>query len=180
MRKILGLTLLALLAIAPGGNAVDMNGKYSLGYFTSDTPVGGRYWIDSKIGIDLGLGFDIQDQGDETYTDFHIGTGLNYVVIDTDRANFMLRPGVNFSSLDARPYGIESESKWTRFRFSVMPVAEVFFGDNFSLSAGHGIQIETVSYPDEEEFGDLAGESRTNFKTIDGSISYLGFHFYFK
>jgi len=132
------------------------------------------------MGVDLGFGLSMEDQGEDTYSDLYVGAGFNYVIFDTPRANFMVRPGVVYGSLDARPYGIMSESKWTMMNFSLMPVAEVFFGDHFSLSAGHGFEIEMVSYPDEVEFGALAGESRTNIRTLDGGISQLGFHFYFK
>jgi hypothetical protein len=160
--------------------AKDVDGKVGMGYFNSDTPVGGRLWVSDKLGLDLGLGFDVSDQGSENYTDFYVGAGLNYILFEADRANFMARVGGVFGQLDARPYGINSDSKWTKFKISVMPVAEIFFGDNFSLSAGHGFELEMISYPDETEFDTLAGESRTNFRTLDGSISHLGFHFYFK
>lgn len=179
-KKIAMFTIAAVIAAPAASFAMDMSGKYGLGYFNSNTPVGGRYWVNSNFGIDVGLGFESSDQGDDTYTDFHIGAGFPYVIFDTERANFFLRPGITFGSLDARPYGIDSESKWTMINISVMPAAEVFFGDHFSIQAGHGLEIEMLSYPDEPEFGALAGESRTNIRTLDGSVTYLGFHFYFK
>jgi hypothetical protein len=167
------------LAAPSTGDAKDVNGKIGMGYFNAETPVGGRIWVTDKLGIDLGVGFDVNDQGADNYTDFYVGTGINYVVFDFDRANFMARVGGIFGQLDARPYEIDSDKKWTKIMISIMPVAEIFFGDHFSLSAGHGFEVELISYPDEEAFGDLAGESRTNFRTIDGSVTYLGFHFYF-
>jgi len=179
-KRIATIAIAALVAAPVASSAMDMTGKYGLGYFTSDTPVGGRYWINSNFGIDLGLGFQSLDQGDDKYTNFYVGAGFPYVIFDTERANFLLRPGITFGSLDARPFGIASESKWTMFSISVMPVAEIFFGNHFSLQAGHGLEIEMLSYPDEPEFGALAGESRTNIRTLDGSVTYLGFHFYFK
>ncbi|UCC80899.1 MAG: hypothetical protein JSW64_05950 [Candidatus Zixiibacteriota bacterium] len=179
-KKIITLAIAAMIAAPAASSAMDMTGKYGLGYFTSDTPVGGRYWFTSNLGVDLGVGFESLDQGDDKYTNFYVGAGFPYVILDTERANFLVRPGFTFGSLDARPEGIDSESKWTMFSITVMPVAEVFFGDHFSLQAGHGLEIEMLSYPDEPEFGDLAGESRTNIRTLDGSVTYLGFHFYFK
>jgi opacity protein-like surface antigen len=179
-KKIATMAIAAMIAAPAASSAMDMTGKYGLGYFNSNTPVGGRYWINSNFGVDLGFGFESLDQGDDTYTNFHVGAGFPYILADTDRANFFLRPGIAIGSLDARPYGIASESKWTMISISVMPVAEVFFGNHFSLQAGHGLEIEMLSYPDEPEFGVLAGESRTNIRTLDGSVTYLGFHFYFK
>lgn len=180
LKKIVTIAIAAIIAAPAASFAMDMTGKYGLGYFNSNTPVGGRLWLNSNMGIDLGIGLNMADQGEDTYTDLYFGAGFNYVIFDTPRANFMVRPGLTFGSLDARPYGIDSESKWTMISITVMPVAEVFFGDHFSLQAGHGLEIEMLSYPDEAEFGALAGESRTNIKTLDGSITYLGFHFYFK
>ncbi len=172
--------IVALMTIPAMSFAKDMTGKYGLGYFNSSTPVGGRYWVNSNFGIDLGFGFESTDQGDDNYTDFYVGAGFPYVVYDTERVNFLIRPGITYGSLDGRPYGIMSESKWTMLSFTLMPVAEVFFGDHFSVQAGHGFEIEMLSYPDEAEFGVLAGESRTNIRTIEGGISHLGFNFYFK
>ena len=75
-----------------------------------------------------------------------------------ERANFLIRPGVLFGNLDARPYGLDSEEKWTRLGVSPMPVTEVFVGDCFPLEAGHGLEVEMNSYPDDAAFGALAGE----------------------
>lgn len=172
--------LAVVMMVSSTGMAKDVDGKIGMGYFNSDTPVGGRLWVSDKLGIDLGVGFNVEDQGSVNYTDFYVGAGLNYIVFNTDRANFMARLGGVIGQLDARPYEIDSESKWTKIKISIMPVAEVFFGDNFSLSAGHGFELEMMSYPDEAEFDTLAGETRTNIRTLDGGITHLGFHFYFK
>jgi hypothetical protein len=180
LKKVLTLVIAVIIAAPVASSAMDMTGKYGLGYFNSNTPVGGRYWVNSKLGVDIGVGFESTDQGDDKYTDFYIGAGFPYVLFDTDRANFYIRPGFTYGSLDARPYGIDSKSKWTMMNISIMPVAEVFFGEHFSIQAGHGLEIEMISYPDEAEFGSLAGESRTNIRTLDGSVTSLGFHFYFK
>ncbi|MBD3168222.1 MAG: hypothetical protein GF307_01985 [candidate division Zixibacteria bacterium] len=180
MRKLLLLAIVFALAIPSASLAKDMEGKYGLGYFMQDAPVGARYWVNSNIGIDFGVGFESQDQGDESATSFYVELGVPYVLIDTERANFMLRPGFTYGSLDARPYGINSDEKWTQMTITLMPVAEVFFGEHFSLEAGHGIKINMRSYPDDSAFGALADESFTDIETFGASVTYLGFHFYFK
>ena len=43
--------------------------------------------------FDLDIGFDMQDQGNEGYTDFYVGAGFNYVLLSTDRAEFFARHG---------------------------------------------------------------------------------------
>jgi hypothetical protein len=180
LKRILVLVVILTFAAPAISQAMDMTNKYGLGYFRHQAPVGARIWFGPQVGVDVGVGFELQDLGEETASSFWIEGGLPYVIIDTERANFMLRPGIMFGSLDARPYGIESEKKWTMIVLSVMPVAEIFFGQHFSLEAGHGLEVEIVSYPDEEPFGDLAGESFTHVRSLAASVTYIGFHFYFK
>jgi len=180
------LCALAVMLVIPAvGNAVDMTGKYGLGYFSSDAPVGGRIWATPELGIDVGIGFesvDIWEGSDKTSaTSFWFEIGFPYVVVNTERANFFVRPGLLFGQLDDRVYGFGGlDEKWTTMTFSLAPGAEVFFGDHFSLEAGHGIAIDMQKYPDDPVYGDRAGESETRIRTFGEGISYLGFHFYFK
>jgi hypothetical protein len=180
LKRVMILAVALIFVLPVISQAMDMTGKYGLGYFRNQAPVGARYWFGPQAGIDVGVGFELDDLGDETASSFWIEAGLPLVIVDTERANFMLRPGVMFGSLDARPYGIDSEKKWTKIVLSVMPVAEVFFGQHFSLEAGHGLEVEIVSYPDEDAFGGLAGESFTHVRSLAASITHIGFHFYFK
>jgi hypothetical protein len=72
------------------------------------------------------------------------------------------------------------DAKWTKISILLTPGAEVFFGDNFSLEAGHGIAIDMLSVPDEEGIPEYrAGESETSIRSFDASVTYLGFHYYF-
>ena len=176
------LAAIAVLAImAPVmSHAMDMNGKYGLGYFNSSAPVGARYWFSKSAGVDIGLGFESTDLGSQKANNFWAEAGFPYVILNKDRANFMIRPGVVFGSLDARPYGINSTKKWTKVNISLMPVAEIFLTDNFSLEAGHGLEVEMISYPTDAAFDALSGESRTNFRSLAASATQIGFHFYFK
>ncbi len=179
MRKLFLWALIAALAAPLTVNAMDMTGKWGLGYFRSETPIGARFWLGESVGLDVGVGFESEDLGDESATSFFFEAGVPFVVYAADRANFLFRPGISWANLDARPFGIDSEEKWNRLTFTMMPVAEVFFGEHFSLEAGHGIEIERVSYPDEAEFGGLRDETRTDFRSIGASVTQIGFHFYF-
>jgi hypothetical protein len=176
------LLLLAVLILATPvmNNAMDMSGKYGLGYFNSDAPVGARYWIDKKVGVDLGLGFESQDLGSKKANSFWLEAGIPYVIFNKDRVNFLIRPGVVYGKLDARPYGIDSEKKWTKVNVSLMPVAEFFLSDNFSIEAGHGLEVEFISYPNDSSYGALMGKSRTSIRSLAASATQIGFHFYFK
>jgi hypothetical protein len=175
LKKVFGLMLVLALLAPITTNAMDMTGKWGLGYFSSDAPVGVRYWLNQKLGVDLGVGFESKDLGDNTATSFWFEGGFPYVLMDTDRANFFVRPGVVFASLDDRVYGTGVlDKKWNNITIKLTPGAEVFFGDHFSLQAAHGIMIDLISPPDG------AGDSKTDFNTGAYSVSEIGFHFYFK
>ena len=175
LKKMFGLMLVMALLIPVAGNAMDMTGKWGLGYFSSEAPVGVRYWINEKLGVDLGIGFESKDFGDETATSFWFEGGFPYVLMDTDRANFFVRPGLVFASLDDRVYGNNNlDETWTKITIKLTPGAEVFFGEHFSLQAAHGIMIDLTTPPD------AVGDSKTEFNTGAYSISEIGFHFYFK
>jgi hypothetical protein len=191
-KKLLLLTAVLVLAFAVTSTAKDLTGRFGLGYYESDAPVGIRYWVNEKIGIDAGIGFQsvdgiIQEEwnnsGDYTAdtvsaTQFVFSVGVPYVVYPTERANFMVRPGLLFKSNDKKfkdeeeireKLGIEGESQ---IYITLHLVGEVFFGDHFSLEAAHGFNVGMIS-----PFGD--GDSKMNFGSASGSITQLGFHFYF-
>ncbi len=185
MKKVLLITLTLAMAVAGTSSAVDMTGKYGLGFWTEHSAVGGRYWVNDKVGIDVGVGFQAEDSFvqdtlgsnvSETRTTFSIDGGLLYVVFPTERANFFVRPGVMFMSEDvAVPTNVGDATEFdseTTFAGSLTLGAEVFFGDHFTLSAGHGLRFMSVSPP-----GD--GDSQTTFETFGSSITNIGFHFYF-
>jgi len=196
MKRFSDFFLALLLAIPVGITAKDMTGKWGLGYFSSDAPVGGRFWLNERVGLDVGVGFELTDtyvtnpnstgpedaQLKESATSFWLEVGAPIIVMPTERANFFLRPGVIFASLDDRAYGTgELDTKWTQVTLLATPGAEVFFGEHFSLSAGHGIAVDILSVPDEEGIPEFRrGESETNIRSFDASVTYFGFHFYFQ
>ena len=192
MKRLVIITAAIMLAIPMAGFGMDMEGKYGLGYFMSDAPVGGRFWATPQLGIDVGIGLESKtvwmvpvgggDAEKESAMSLWFEIGFPYIVFPGDRANFFIRPGFQFAQLDDRVYGSGGlDEKWTVMQFTIAPGAEVFFGEHFSLEAAHGIAIEMLSYPDDEDaYGSLAGESETNFYSFGAGVSYLGFHFYFK
>jgi hypothetical protein len=168
-----------------------MSGKWGLGYFNTDAPVGVRVWATPALGIDIGVGFEsvenywydpeTEPENPEKVnaTSFWFEVGFPYIVFPSERANFFLRPGFQLGMIDDRNFGFWDDTgfdaKWTIMTFSLTPGAEVFIGENFAIEAGHGIALEITSQPDE-----LGGESFTDIRTFDASLAYLGFHFYFK
>lgn len=184
MHKRISIAALALVLALPAlASAKDMTGRFGLGYFTSDAPIGMRYWFSPKLGVDLGVGFSLIDgvpafpattpPTTETAMDFTIEAGLPYIIHSSEHANLFLRAGGVIGITDDRLVagGGSTDETWTTFDVLLGPGAEVFLGDNFSLEGTHGLLINVVSPP--------VGDSQTNFGTVAGSVSELGFHYYF-
>ena len=184
MHKRISIAALTLILALPAlASAKDMSGRFGLGYFTSDAPIGMRYWFGPKLGVDLGFGFAVIDgvpafpattpPSTETAMDFTIEAGLPYVIHSSEQANLFLRAGGVLGITDDRLVigGGTTDETWTTFDILFGPGAEVFFGDNFSLEGTHGFLINVVSPP--------VGDSETNFGTVAGSVTEIGFHYYF-
>jgi len=84
----------------------------------------------------------------------------------TEKVNFFIRPGVELQT-NARTVGTEVKSKMI---ITADLGVEWFVTDKFSLSAGHGLQFEQLSGPD-DKFGVSALRAL--------SFENVGFHFYF-
>ena len=189
LKRTFAVALAALFVLPFAVQSKDMTGKMGLGYFSSDAPVGGRIWLGERAAVDLGVGFEMKDvyfsanggtPTKEKATSFWFEAGVPYVVYPGDRANFFVRPGVVFGQLDDRVYGTGAlDETWTQITISATLGAEVFFGEQFSLEAGHGIAIDMLSVPDAVG-APRGGETETTIRSFDASVTYLGFHFYFK
>ena len=168
MKKVLFFTV-ALSLIATAAMAHDVTGRMGLGFVSTDAPVGLRYWVNEKIGIDAGIGFQSEEVftgvGDETesQTTFVLNGGVPFIFnAMADRVNFLLRPGLQFTSYEGGT-GIELTGA---LEF------EVFVTDDFSVSAAHGLAIMMDS-PDE-------GDSTTDFGLFGNNWTSFGFHYYLK
>lgn len=98
--------------------AVDKGGKIGLGFFNDDAPIGARYWINNRFGVDLGFGINMRSVVDstkdtnliplismepskKTLTEFTVDAGLPINLVRREKVNFMVRPGFSFHR---RPY----------------------------------------------------------------------------
>ena len=179
MKKLLILTVLVLLVAALGSNAMDMTKKWGVGYFMDDTPLGVRFWLNEKTGIDIGIGLENADLGNETAMSYWASVGVPIVLFPTERANFFARPGVQIGVLDNRVYGSGPQDETlNQFVISLSLGGEVFFGNNFSLEAASGIAAAMTSYPDTPTGTPVDGT--TDIFTFGAGVSSLGFHFYFR
>jgi len=168
MKKVLFFTV-ALSLIATAAMAHDVTGRFGLGFVSSNAPVGGRYWLNEKVGIDGGIGFSSMDAGDETVSNFVLNAGVPFIFNAMgDRVNFLIRPGIEFTTGD---FAVNNQ-KGTVIALSGALEFEVFVTDDFSVSAAHGLAIMMDS-PDE-------GDSTTDFGLFGNNWTSFGFHYYLK
>ena len=141
-------------------------GTIGLGWYSASAPVGGRYWVSPNIGIDLGLGYADKNVLASTDSRFHVNIGAIIDVVQTDQANFFIRPGIEMQT-NARTDAKGKQA--SKMIISADLGAEYFLTGNLSLSYGHGLQIEQISGSDD------LGISALRALGADK----LGFHFYF-
>lgn len=174
--------------------AGDAKSKFALGYFNPAAPVGGRYVVNDKVALDLGLGFAQAEIADDPTTttagdskknlQFHVEAGIPYTLVSKDKAHFFVRPGILYKSIPtynmasgATVYTKKSESE---IRVSAILGVEYFAADNFSLSVGHGLEYVSTKGVSANAMtnGTLASHSSINALQAL-SITNIGFHFYF-
>jgi hypothetical protein len=201
--KHLAITIAAACALGAPANAQDAIsdhiGLIGLGFFTSEAPLGVRYWSGPNAGIDLGIGFEsstknpIVEDGEASTTSlvryaFEVGY-LRVIGSDSNMITF-LRPGVTVareqqivpdpSAARGAP-GDQTKDTETRLSISLMLGVELFMSKfgfaNLSFGGGVGAAFTSVSPAG-------GGDSRATIGTALADVSVvenasLGFHFYF-
>lgn len=199
MLTALTVTMLGFAATASAQDNVDRhmdgvaNHNYiGCGFHTTEAPLGLRWWFSGqKMALDLGLGVTSTEVDDSAFGEevnesvlgWTLDAGLPLVIRSWPRVHAIVRPGILYSSqqepFDVGPPGgpveIEMENATSiagRLEFE----AEVFLADNFSVSASHG--FEFASSKPAVAPGAPDAESSTNFRTIGGNFTSVGFHLY--
>jgi len=169
MKRIILVFLTALLLTSSASFADDHDKtRLGLGWYSMSAPVGGRVWINSNIGVDLGLGYANKNLLGSSDDRFHVNIGIPFNVVKAGDVNFFIRPGVEFQT-NARIVGTEIKSKMI---ITADLGAEWFITNQFSLSVGHGLQFEQLS--------DASDDSKWGISALRAlSFSNVGFHFYF-
>ncbi len=115
MKKVLLLMLGGFLFFGTAG-AVDKKGKVGIGFFNDDAPIGARWWVTERYGIDFGFGINLRNVVDstrdtnllslialdptkKTLVDFRFDAGLPVNLIRTEKVNFLIRPGISFQGV---------------------------------------------------------------------------------
>jgi hypothetical protein len=140
-------------------------GTLGLGWYSSSAPIGGRVWVTPQIGVDLGLGYADKKSISAANDRIHVNLGVPVDVVQTEHVNFFIRPGFELQT-NSRTVGEEVKS--TSLITADLGV-EWFVTEQFTLSAGHGLQIAQVSGSDDWGVSALRALSFNN----------VGFHFYF-
>ncbi len=192
LKRFLMVAAFAAMLVPSSAFAVDHGKQWALGYFFEDAPVGVRYMLNDKTGLDLGVGFSQEDGPDYSSTDpgatasntvftFDLGVQLN--LVHAERADFFVRPFFGMASV---PYYLDngttvSDESVTDTRFGAILGAEWHATDNLSLSFGHGLGVTSGHGISAGELRGSEPESSTSISTAGlttGSTS-IGFRWYF-
>lgn len=185
----LGMLLFPMVAAAQ----VDHSKDWAIGYFDANAPIGFRYVFSPKAAVDFGVGFATAkvfdyasaSGGEKTKFQFHGEVGIPITIVQKDRINFFFRPGFLMKMI---PYYYAATSTATPesktamdYNLSALLGVEWFVTDDFSLSVGHGLQMQSskgVSLGDYVEGSEP--ESSTTFNGLQAlDITKIGFRYYF-
>jgi len=142
-----------------------------------EAPVGIRWWLSDKVGIDAGVGFSsvpAPSYSNESLAGWAIDMGVPIVWQRWDRGSLLLRPGFLFESQQfeaSSPPSAFSTNDATSFTVTAEIEAEIFLVENISVSASQGIAINSLNPPG-------PGDNRTSFGTIGRNFTTVGFHVY--
>jgi len=166
MKKILFFTCV-LAMVASTAFAHDTAKRLGLGFNSTSTPLGVRYWFSPKMGLDVGVGFLVDDNafGTDSATDWAFSAGLPINLLHVgDRVNMHFLPWVQYSNID-----LGNDQTGTVFDIVAGLEFEVFVTNDLSVSAIQGVQFEISG-------GDF--ESETDISTIGDNLTEFGVHYY--
>jgi opacity protein-like surface antigen len=192
LKRFLAVAAFAAMLIPSSAFAVDHSKQWALGYFVEDAPIGIRYMLNQKVGLDAGLGYSTSEGPDYSSSDpgatssngtFTFELGLQYNLVNTDRADFFIRPSF---AMQMVPYFLDngtsvSDESVTDTSFGAILGAEWHATDNLSLSFGHGLGIQSSHGVSPGEELNAEPESSSSISTVGlttGSSS-IGFRWYF-
>jgi len=193
MRKVSAAAILLSLSITAPALADDLAYEHhniGLGFHTMRAPLGVRWWFGGQqVALDAGIGFDVDHENitvggettDESFTSFALDVGVPILVKSWDRVHFLVRPGLGYLSeetvVDINDDGDLVKESDTTLLITGELEFEVFLAQNFSVSAAHGIAIERFDPADPPDAED-EDEATTDFRTIGGEFTRVGFHAY--
>ena len=174
MKRWIGSAVLALALCASGASAQE-HLRGGLGFHDVEAPLGVRWWLSNdKIAVDAGLGLgsspdlNVPDENDSRWA---LDIGLPISLKRWDRVDFMVRPGILYTSRE-EVIGVAPivKDNTTNLTFQGELEVEVFLVDNVSFSAAHGFGISSIEF--------AGGGSASEWGTTGANFTNIGFHVY--
>ena len=192
LKRFLAVAAFAVIFIPATSQAVDHTGQWGVGWYDRSAPIGLRYQFSEKTAFDFGFGLSSSEGRDEAttpigtknYLDYAVEVGVPYTLVATERAHFFFRPGLLWTST---PYQFDNgtnpitDERASDITFKLHLGAEWHATDNFSITAGHGLEIASSKGITSGELWDRPAkpESSTSWGTGGFDITQLGFRWYF-
>ena len=184
MKGLLGAVSLALVALTGVASAQGTTEEVAvhheqgaLGFHSIQAPLGGRWWLNEKFAIDVGLGVGSQEEplpgGESTnLSSWAFDLGVPIRMRSYDRLHVLFRPGILYQSQEVvtDPGPPVAKDSDTQMALNLEVEAEVFLTDHFSVSASEGFAFISNS--------PAQGESTNDWGTTGANFTTLGFHVY--
>lgn len=184
MKGLLGAVSLALVALtgvaSAQGTAQPVAAEHEqggVGFHSFQAPLGGRWWLNQKFAIDVGLGVGSEEVGlpageSTSLSSWALDLGVPITMRKYDRLYVLFRPGILYTSqedvTDPGPPVVKDSD--TSMALNLEIEAEVFLTDHFSVSASTGLAFVSNS--------PAQGESTTDWGTTGSNFTTVGFHVY--
>lgn len=159
------------IALSPLDGVV---GHFGFGYFTENAPIGVRYWLDRKLGVDLGLDAAFSSGNAQAYR-FGLDAGVVYALAHYHYSVVFARAGLGYfyEGISGPQPGLGNH----QLNATAFLGAELFLGalgfPNISLQGGYGL---TAAYNGGGGSAFIMGTSSAGLNVV--STGTLGFHIY--
>jgi hypothetical protein len=192
---VLVMMVFATSALAQTANQ-RLEGMMGVGFFSSDAPVGVRYWMNDGMAVDFGLGLNYTNNHEydtgtaietTSFFDYAFDIGLPIVMHGEENMIVYFRPGILFTGVQdfIAPTATSQpgdKGYETNVRGELALGGEFFLGQlgwpNLSFSGQVGVGLDYTSPRDEGVDSDVSFSTATTGVDITQSAS-AGFRIYF-
>jgi hypothetical protein len=186
------LALVLALTPRPGASqeAEPAPHRVGIGFHSSDTPIGGRWWMsNNQYALDLGFGLgtekgvtliDTNNNGandtrvEQTLAHWTVELGMPWAITRWSKVAVMLRPGFRYTSEDDLESFLADGERVKRNTYGVTAELGVEWqiARNLGISASHGLAYSTTKLDQE------GAVSQWALDTTASDFTSLGFYVY--